>query len=95
MVAPIKGPTQYTAWFLKDPAMVAEPKAHAGFIDPPENGPAAKTPAPATKPTKSMPLGLIGPRLGSLAAYTVNTKTNVRIPSNTDAPNPVISSAMV
>lgn len=85
MVAPIKGPTQYTAWFLKLPAMAAEPKAHAGFIEPPENGAVAKTLAPAIKPTTSMPVELIGPCLGSLAAYTLYTKTNVRIPSNTYA----------
>jgi hypothetical protein len=31
----------------------------------------------------------------SLAEYIVYTNTNVRVPSNTDAPNPVISSAIV
>ena len=57
---------------LKSPLATAGPKERAGFMDPPENGPAAKMLAPTMKPMAMGAMVPSDPYFGSAAvAYTV------------------------
>jgi hypothetical protein len=69
---PRKGPTQYIQWFLHLHPIKAGPKALAGFIEAPSNGPPTKIFAPTMNPIARGAMIPKLPLLGSRAvAYTV------------------------